>query len=151
MVELTALTAAFTTVKALIDLASKGKDLEMQRNLLGIYEKLGDLRQQFHEMQEANFKIQDENRQLAAQLTKKQQGRKHDNAVWKVLGDGTEEGPYCPNCFETVGNFIQPQRWATRDGMVNFFCDEHGERGFYFLVPERLCGSAPRRSHLGSR
>jgi regulator of replication initiation timing len=149
MVELTALTAAFSTVKALIDLASKGKDLEMKRDLLEIYEKLGDLRQQFHDMQDENFKLQEENRQLVAQLAKKQQGRKHDNAVWKVLDDETEDGPYCPNCYEKTGNFIQPNQTTLRDGYLTFICNEHGDTNFVFRVRAELCGDRPpeRKPH----
>ena len=87
--------------------------------------------------------LEKENQKLQGQLSKKQQGRIHDNAVWKQLEDGTEEGPYCPNCYEKTGNFIQPHRLALNDGLVAFSCTEHHNH-FLFRVPVKVCGESPR-------
>jgi len=79
---------------------------------------------------------------LTDQLAKRSKGRVHDSAVWKVLEDGTEEGPYCPNCFETKMIFIQARPGVANDEWALFHCIEHGTSTFSFRVPTRLCGDA---------
>jgi len=76
-------------------------------------------------------------------LAKKHAGRIHDGAVWKVLDDEKEEGPYCPVCYEKTNHFIQPSRGALNNGKVAFFCGEHGKTEFVFRVPVAMCGEAP--------
>jgi|ERR1700733_6343253 len=102
-----------------------------------------DAQEQLAEKNRTIQALEDEIRKLQGQLSKRRQGHVHDNAVWKVLNEGAEEGPYCPNCFEKTGNFIQPHRGAVNDGLVSFFCTDHGARNFLFLVPVRLCGESP--------
>jgi len=97
------------------------------------------------ELLEKNRKIlalEQEKQKLQELLSKKQQGRVHDNAAWKILGDGTEEGPYCPNCYEKTHNFIQRHRGALNYGLVSFICAEHG-KSFVFHVPVAICGESP--------
>lgn len=53
------------------------------------------------------FRLEQACTKLTERLERKAQGRKHDNAAWKMLEDGTEDGPYCPNCWDKTGNFIQ--------------------------------------------
>jgi hypothetical protein len=86
-------------------------------------------------------RLEEEARALRANLEKKARGRKHDNAAWKVLEDGTEEGPYCPNCWEKTGNFIQPCAGAVHPDVSFFFCADHGDKNFSFKVPNELCGN----------
>jgi len=85
------------------------------------------------------FALEQENRSFQEQLTKKRQGRIHDNAAWKILDDDSEEGPYCPNCYEKTRNFIQPTRGSLNGESVIFFCTDH-EKVFYFRVPIAVCG-----------
>jgi len=58
-------------------------------------------------------------------LAKKHAGRIHDGAVWKVLDDEKEEGPYCPVCYKKTNHFIQPRRGALNNGIAAFFSGEH--------------------------
>jgi hypothetical protein len=102
-----------------------------------------DAQEQLLEKNRTISALEQDNRKLQEQLLKKQQGRVHDNAVWKILDDGAEEGPYCPNCYEKTGNFIQPHRAALNDGLVSFVCTDHGQRNFIFRVPVSLCGELP--------
>jgi hypothetical protein len=98
-----------------------------------------DVQEQLLEKNREIFSLEQDNRKLQEQLSKKQQGRIHDKAAWKVLDDNSEEGPYCANCYEKTGNFIQPTRGALNDGSVSFFCTDH-EKPFYFRVPVGICG-----------
>ena len=98
-----------------------------------------DVQEQILEKNQEIFQLQQACTKLTERLEKKTQGRKHDNAVWKVLDDGTEDGPYCPNCWEQKGHFIQPKRGASNVDYFSFFCDEHGARAFSFHVPSHLC------------
>jgi hypothetical protein len=102
-----------------------------------------DAQEQLAEKNRTIQALQDEIRRLQEQLSKRRQGHVHDNAVWRVLDEGVEEGPYCPNCFEKTGTFIQPHRGPLNDGLVSFFCTDHGAKNFRFLVPVRLCGELP--------
>ena len=101
-----------------------------------------DAQEQLLEKNRTISTLEKDNLKLRQQLSKKQLGRIHDGAVWKVLDDGKEEGPYCPNCHETTGNFIQPQRAALNKGSVCFFCTEH-TKTFVFRVPVSVCGELP--------
>ncbi len=47
-----------------------------------------------------------------------------------------------PFCYEKTNHFIQPSRGALNNGMVAFFCGEHGTE-FVFRVPVAMCGEAP--------
>jgi len=98
-----------------------------------------DMQEQLLDKNKEIARLDQECTALKAQLAKKQQGRIHDNAAWKVLDDGSEEGPYCVNCYETTGNFIQPVRGATHPTIVYFWCNEHNKQ-FLFTVPVELCG-----------
>ena len=119
---------------------------EVVARIIEVQGLISDGRTAFIEVQEqllekngAIYALQQENRSLQEQLTKKRQGRIHDNAAWKVLDDNSEEGPYCPNCYERTGHFIQPSRGALNDGSVSFFCKEH-TNAFVFRVPVGVCG-----------
>lgn len=102
-----------------------------------------DAQEQLLEKNRAIFALEQDNRKLQEELSRRQQGRVHDNAAWKVLPDDSEEGPYCPNCYEKTGHFIQPYRGNLLRGSVAFTCSDHGERLFHFLVPANICGSPP--------
>lgn len=102
-----------------------------------------DAQDQLLEKNRSISALEQDNRKLQEQLSKRQQARVHDNAVWRILGDGTEEGPYCPNCHEKTGNFIQPHRGALNEGLVSFICAEHGKTNFVFRVPVSICGASP--------
>jgi hypothetical protein len=98
-----------------------------------------DVQEQILEKNRTISELEHANRDLQERLSKKKQGRVHDNAAWKVLDDNSEGGPYCPNCYEKTGNFIQPTRGALNDGFVAFFCREH-QNSFVFRVPVGICG-----------
>jgi hypothetical protein len=115
--------------------------IEIQCHISDAHTNLNNVQGQLHEQNRQAFQLEQEVRSLKEQLAKKAQGRKHDNAVWKVLEDGTEDGPYCPNCFETTRNFIQPYAGAVHPDVSFFFCGEHGDKNFSFKVPNRLCGN----------
>jgi hypothetical protein len=80
---------------------------------------------------------------LKLRLAKKHADCVHDGAVWKVLDDEKEEGPYCLICHEKTNHFIQPSRGALNNGMVAFSCGKHGKSEFVFRVPVTMCGEAP--------
>jgi hypothetical protein len=116
-----------------------GKIMEIQGVIIDSRTALGDSEDTLRAKNKQIHQLEIENAELKAQLTKKAQARKHDNAIWKALEGDTEDGPYCPNCWEQKGHFIQPKRAATNADYFNFFCDEHGARPFSFQVPAALC------------
>jgi len=116
--------------------------IEIQCHISDTHTSLNAVQEQIHAKNIEIFELQQQNTKLNEKLAKKALGRKHDNAVWKVLEDGTEDGPYCPNCFETNGNFIQPRRGVANDEWALFNCNEHGGATFSFKVPPRLCGAS---------
>jgi len=103
-----------------------------------------DVQDQIVEKNRIISALENDKRELQEQLSKKQQGRIHDSAAWKIFDDDKEEGPYCPNCYEKTGKFIQPGRGAAHDGSVTFFCSEpgHGKTRFFFRVPVDICGES---------
>jgi hypothetical protein len=101
-----------------------------------------DVQDQLLEKNRIISALEQDNRKLQEQLSKRQQGRVHDSAVWKVLANDTEEGPYCPNCYEKTAKFIQPHRGALNNGLVSFICTEHG-KNFVFRVPVGICAESP--------
>jgi hypothetical protein len=122
-----------------------GKLMELQGLILESRAALSDAQHEIFAKNKEIYRLEEETRTLRERLAKKAQGRKHDNAAWKVLDDGTEDGPYCPNCWEQTGNFIQPSQRAVNDGHSAFFCEEHGKT-FIFRVRSELCrGQAPER------
>jgi hypothetical protein len=54
-----------------------------------------DAQEQLLEKDRTILALEQDSRKLQEQLSKKQQGRVHDNAAWKVLDDDTEERPGC--------------------------------------------------------
>ena len=106
-----------------------------------------DVQEQLLEKNREIFNLEQTCNKLSERLAKKVQGRKHDDAVWKVLDDGKEDGPYCPNCWEKTGLFMQPKPGATGEGFSAFFCDEHGTSPFVFRVPTLLCGTRAPAQH----
>jgi len=116
------------------DLISDGRTA-----LIDVQEQLLEKNREILELEQTCMK-------LTQRLEKKGQGRKHDNAVWKVLEDDSEDGPYCPNCWERTGHFIQPKRGiSSNTDQINFLCGEHGTTAFRFQVPSRLCGRSGGR------
>ena len=97
-------------------------------------------------LEEENIRLARENRELKEALAQKQQGKTHDSAAWKVLEDGTEEGPYCPNCYEKTGLFIQPVLVSNNGSIVRLSCTscvEDEKQEFTFRVPSRLAKQYP--------
>jgi hypothetical protein len=118
--------------------------IEIQCHISDVHTDLNNVQGQLHEKNTKVFQLEKEISRLKEQLAKKAQGRNHHHAAWKVLEDGTEEGPYCPNCWEQTGNFIQPRRGISNaEGYLMFFCGEHGASNFHFEVPSQLCGAQP--------
>jgi len=163
----TAITTALGGLKTATDLATgmrkalaahelkleevPGKIMELQGFIMDSRTALGNAEDELRAKKQIH-QLETDNAELRGQLAKKAQGRKHDNAAWKVLEDGTEEGPYCPNCWEKSGHFIQGAEGAINDGYQAFFCGEHGKPGaFVFRVPANLCANLLPKKPARSR
>jgi hypothetical protein len=118
---------------------SLGEESFQFRLIMDSRAALGDAEDELREKNRQIQQLEMDIAELKAQLAKKQQGRKHDGAAWKILDDGSEDGPYCPNCREMTRNFIQPHPGANADGQCTFFCSDHGAQNFAFRVPSSLC------------
>jgi hypothetical protein len=117
-----------------------GKIMELQGFIMDSRTALGDAEDELRAKNKQIHQLEMDNAELRMQLTKKAQGHVHHNAAWKIRPDGTDEGPYCPNCWEKSGHFIQPYPGAVHADVSFFFCSDHGDKNFSFQVPNELCG-----------
>jgi hypothetical protein len=134
-----ALRAAVDLSRALRDGAKAGtiKPDEFAGRVGEIYDYIADSKDALIDAKDEIQTLKEEVKELREQIAKKQRGTVHDHAAWKILEDGSEQGPYCPNCYEKNGTFIQPQRGALNDGTVYFQCMDDRTA---FRVPVALCG-----------
>ena len=79
------------TAKTALDIANELKNVALKEAILDLKEKMIELRE--------------ENMSLKEQLKEKQQYNMQfssdDNCYWNIKDDGTKEGPFCPNCYDT--------------------------------------------------
>lgn len=70
-----------------------------------------DLVKAIQELQADNLALIAENMSLKEQLKEKQkynmQFASEDNCYWNIREDGTKEGPYCSNCYDTKGLLVR--------------------------------------------
>ena len=112
--------------------------MELQGLILESRAALSDAQDDIFAKNKQIYQLEEDTRVLRERVAKKAQGHTHDNAAWKVLEDGTEEGPYCPNCWEKTNHFILPYAGAVHPDVSFFFCGEHGDKNFSFKVPNEM-------------
>lgn len=81
------------------------------RELIALISKLGEetnnlaLQKAILELDKKNYQLEKEILELKKELDKKEQYNmkfsSEDNCYWNVKEDGTKEGPFCPNCYDT--------------------------------------------------
>ena len=81
------------------------------RELIEIITKLGEetnnlaLQKAILELDKKNYQLEKEILELKKELDKREQYNMQfsskDNCYWDIKEDGTKEGPYCSNCYDT--------------------------------------------------
>lgn len=138
-------TTAIGSVKALIGIAGSVKNSEMKQRASDVLEKLSDAREKYIELQDKYYATTEENRQLRAKLTQKDEVNFHHGACWRKRG-GMEEGPFCSACWEADSKLIRGQVNSVDGGEVQFFCVNH-KQPYLYNVPENLVKDIPLDSY----
>jgi hypothetical protein len=86
---------ALTSLKAILDLVKTANDAQLAARVsIEVIDAQGKL---FDIQLEAQA-LQAENQQLRAEIEKFRSARFHHPVNWRVLADGSEDGPFCPVC-----------------------------------------------------
>ena len=125
-----------TVVKAITGIAKDVNNIELNRQISEIQLKIFEVQEKLMALQDENMRLRDENRQIKAAAELQESVVPHDQAIWKLAGDGREEGPFCPSCWAD-GKLRPAQIDEVEGGEVHFACRQH-TNPYYFRVPERL-------------
>ena len=143
-----ALSSALASLKTIIDIAKSVNNQQLNSAVLDVQAKLIDVQQRLVEANEENAALKEENHQLKSAVELEKRVVFHDQAYWKKLDDGTEEGPFCPGCW-TEGKLHRSQINSVESGVVEFACDRH-KSTYLFHVPERLLKHGDLSSYKSS-
>jgi hypothetical protein len=89
---------ATTAIKGIVGLAKTSSHLELRRQSDEALEKVFDAKQKYFDLQESYFELGRENRKLKTELEKSRSYVFHHSVSWRILADGSEDGPFCPIC-----------------------------------------------------
>jgi hypothetical protein len=92
------LNLATTAIKGIVGLAKTSSDLELKQQSDEALEKVFEAKQKYFDLQESYFELGRENRELKTELEKGRSYVFHHSVNWRILADGSEDGPFCPIC-----------------------------------------------------
>jgi hypothetical protein len=95
MFDPTSIGAALTSAKAILELLRNANDAQLA---IKISSEVANVQGRLIEVQQQALALQLENRQLRAEIDKVRSSVFHHSANWRVLPDGSEDGPFCPVC-----------------------------------------------------
>ena len=121
-----------------------GKTIEDQKvatainsAVVDITSKLIQAQQQIVEVQEENQRLREELRALQDANTLESLVSFHHGAFWKQRADGSEEGPFCPNCWGLEKKLVYPSVNDSTVDPMRLVCTDH-KPARYFSVPRQL-------------
>ena len=86
---------ALTSLKTIVDLVKTANDTQLaarvSREVIEAQGKLFDI-------QREALALQTENQQFRAEIENFRSARFHHSVNWRVMEDGSEDGPFCPVC-----------------------------------------------------
>jgi len=104
---------ALDWIKAAIEVARRSDNVELERQLM-------DARQEFNDLREANFELQKKVKELEEELSRTR-GAVYYREPWYYSknSDGNEDGPFCPNCYDTKKQLVRaPRRTVGMGGVI---------------------------------
>lgn len=87
--------AALTSLKAVVDLMKNANDAQLA---MKISSEIANVQGKLIDVQQQTLALQAENQELRAEVDKFRSSVFHHSVNWRVLPDGTEDGPFCPVC-----------------------------------------------------
>jgi len=87
--------AALTSAKAILELLRNANDAQLA---IKISSEVANVQGRLIDVQQQALALQVENQQLRAEIDRFQSSIFHHSANWRVLPDGSEDGPFCPVC-----------------------------------------------------
>jgi hypothetical protein len=86
---------ALTSLKTIVDLVKGANDTQLAMRVSSeVIEAQGKL----FDIQREALALQQENQQLRAEIEKFRSARFHHSVNWRIVADGSEDGPFCPVC-----------------------------------------------------
>jgi hypothetical protein len=95
MFDPTGIGAALTSAKAILDLARNANDAQLA---MKISSEVANVQGRLIDVQQQALTLQAENQQLRADVDRFRSYVFHHSVNWRVLPDGSEDGPFCPVC-----------------------------------------------------
>jgi len=89
--------AALTSLRAIIELARNANDAQLA---MKISSEIANVQGRLIDVQQQAVALQAENQELRAEVERVRSSVVfHHSVNWRVLSDGTEDGPFCPVCI----------------------------------------------------
>ena len=95
MIDTSTLGAALTSLKAIIDLVRNANDAQLA---MKISSEIANVQGRLIDVQQQTLALQAENQELRTEIDKCRSFVFHHSVNWKLLSDGSEDGPFCPVC-----------------------------------------------------
>jgi len=89
------ITAALGSAKIILDLLRNANDAQLA---MKISFEVANLQGRLIDVQQQALALQTENQTLHAEIEKVRLSVFHHSVNWRVLADGSEDGPFCPVC-----------------------------------------------------
>jgi len=91
----------------IIDEVKSIAKIARQIDNIELYQQILDLQGQIMELVEENSKLKGEIASLKEKLSVKEKIIFHDDSYWLPKNDGTEDGPFCSNCWDTRAQLVR--------------------------------------------
>lgn len=103
----------YEAIKDAIGVAQKADNIDLTRQLLDVQKEMMDIQQE-------NFELKKHVQELNEIIDKTSHVEYNDvrNAVYEVLEDGKENGPYCTHCWEADKKLIS----LLKSGATRYKC-----------------------------
>jgi hypothetical protein len=89
------ITAALGSAKVILDLLKNANDAHLAMKIGG---EVANLQGRLIDVQQQALALQTENQRLNVEIEKFRSSVFHHSVTWRVLADGSEDGPFCPVC-----------------------------------------------------
>ncbi len=89
------ISAALGSAKAILDLLKGANDAQLAIKISG---EVANVQGRLIDVQQQALALQAENQQLRGEIEKFRSSSFHHSVNWRLLVDGSEDGPFCPVC-----------------------------------------------------
>lgn len=120
MVDLTAISAALSSLKTISGLVKERKDPELTQQIIELQTVILQLQQSLTQLHLENTELKDKNRLLQQSLDRKDELITESGLYWHLVAD-KKDGPFCPNCWDMDNKKVRLQP----DGPGAYWCTKH--------------------------